>query len=104
MAISTMHPSQPTTCLLGTDRRSQCGCVALCDLERVRQIDFQVALGRFRHKSFSVCGGQQCDFKVRPPHMHECERLHADYSDVRQVSHVEDSSTKCSRNDDSRVS
>ena len=38
--------------------------------------------------------GSNIDIDVRPPHKHTCERLHADYSDVRQVEHVEDSSTK----------
>ena len=35
--------------------------------------------------------GSNVDLDVRPPHMHASERLHADYSDVRQVQHVEDS-------------
>ena len=48
--------------------------------------------------------GSNVDLDVRPPHMHACVRLHADYSDVRQVQHVEDSSMKCSRNDESRRS
>ena len=51
-----------------------------------------------------IAVGSNVDLDIRPPHLHTCERLHADYSDVRQVQHVEDSSTKCSRNDDSRVS
>ena len=55
----------------------------------------------FRHTLNTACNIESS--LIRPPHMHACERLHADYSDVRQVQHVEDSSTKCSRDDDSRV-
>ena len=47
--------------------------------------------------------GSNVDFDVRPTHMRACEPLHGDYSDVRQVQHVEDSSTKCSRHDDSSL-
>ena len=67
------------------------------------QTDYQVDLGRFRTSSADLAVGSNVDLDVWPPHMHACERLHADYSDVRQVQHVEDSSTTCSRDDDSRV-
>ena len=104
MAISSVLPSRPTTCHLVTDRRSQCECAAMGDLERAMQTDLQVDLDRFRHTSRAVLAvGSNVDFDVRPTHMRACEPLHGDYSDVRQVQHFEDSSTKCSRHDDSSL-
>ena len=35
-----------------------------------------------------------------PQHAYAGERRHADYPNVRQVQHIEKSSTKCSRYDD----
>ena len=104
VAISSTHPSRPTTCHLGTDGRSQCECAAMVIWNGPCRQILRLIWAGFGISRAVLAVGRNVDLEVRPPHMHACERLHADYSDVQQVQHGEDSSTKCSRNDDSRVS
>ena len=95
--VSIHHDQQ--TCHLGTIPQNKCEYAAVSDLERNMQTHLQFHSGRFRHKPCSHCSewAAMAIFDVTPPHMHACERLHADDFDVRHVQHVEHSSTNCSR-------
>ena len=70
VAISTTHPSRPTTCHLGTVLRSQCECVTMGHQERAMQTYFRLIWAGFGTSRAVLAVGSNVDLDVRPPHMH----------------------------------